>query len=94
VTDKKPSTPRVAALVGPYLSGKTTLLESILVATGAIHRKGNVRDGNTVGDTAAEARARNMSTEVNIVSTEYLGERWTFLDCPGSVECRRTPSTR
>jgi elongation factor G len=27
-----------------------------------------------------------MSTEVNIASTEYLGEPWTFLDCPGSVE--------
>ncbi len=86
MTDKKPSTPRVAALVGPYLSGKTTLLESILVATGAVHRKGNVRDGSTVGDNAPEARARNMSTEVNIVSTEYLGDQWTFLDCPGSVE--------
>ena len=86
MTDKKPSTPRVAALVGPYLSGKTTLLESILVATGAVHRKGNVRDGSTVGDNAPEARARNMSTEMNIVSTEYLGDQWTFLDCPGSVE--------
>jgi len=72
--------------VGPYLSGKTTLLESILVATGTVHRKGSVGDGNTIGDTAAEARARAMSTEVNVVSTDYLGEQWTFLDCPGSVE--------
>lgn len=86
MTDKKPSGPRVAALVGPYLSGKTTLLESILVATGTVHRKGNVRDGSTVGDSAPEARSRDMSTEVNVVSTEYLGEQWTFLDCPGSVE--------
>lgn len=86
MTDKTPSTPRVAALIGPYLSGKTTLLESILMATGAIHRKGNVRDGSTVGDNVPEARSRSMSTEMNIVSTEYLGEQWTFLDCPGSVE--------
>ena len=27
-----------------------------------------------------------MSVEVNVAATEYLGERWTFLDCPGSIE--------
>lgn len=79
-------TARCAALAGPYLSGKTTLLESLLSATGAIGRKGSVRDGNTVGDTAPEAKARQMSVEVNVAGCEYLGERWHFLDCPGSVE--------
>src|SRR5690349_9830349 len=78
--------PRCAAIVGPYLSGKTTLLESLLFAAGAITRKGSVRDGNTVGDSAAEAKARQMSVEVGLANTEYLGERWFFLDCPGSVE--------
>ncbi len=80
------SEPRCAALVGPYLSGKTTLLESLLFVTGAIHRKGSVKDGNTVGDSSPEARARHMSVEVAAASTEYLGDRWTFLDCPGSIE--------
>jgi len=79
-------TARCAALVGPYLSGKTTLLESLLFATGAVTRKGSVRDGNTVGDSAPEAKARQMSVEVNLATAEYLGERWHFLDCPGSVE--------
>ncbi|HEY0834789.1 MAG TPA: elongation factor G [Azospirillum sp.] len=79
-------TARCAALVGPYLSGKTTLLESLLFATGAVSRKGSVRDGNAVGDSSAEAKARQMSVEVNLASAEYLGERWHFLDCPGSVE--------
>ena len=77
---------RCAAFVGPYLSGKTSLLESLLHATGAISRKGSVKDGNTVGDSSAEARARSMSTEVNVAETEFLGDRWTFLDCPGSIE--------
>jgi elongation factor G len=84
--DRLPTAPRCAALVGPYLTGKTTLLESLLFATGAIGRKGTVKDGNTVGDGAGEARARKMSVEVSAASTEFLGERWTFLDCPGSVE--------
>ncbi|KAA0597764.1 elongation factor G [Azospirillum lipoferum] len=79
-------TARCAALVGPYLAGKTTLLESLLFAAGAVTRKGSVRDGNAVGDTSPEAKARSMSTELNVASFDYLGERWSILDCPGSVE--------
>ncbi|MBD1870351.1 elongation factor G [Cyanobacteria bacterium FACHB-471] len=77
---------RNVAIVGPYLSGKTTLLESLLSVTGAISRKGRVVDGNTVGDSTAEARDRQMTVEINAASTEYGGIRFTFLDCPGSVE--------
>ena len=77
---------RNVAIVGPYLSGKTTLLESLLSVSGAISRKGSVRDGNTVGDSATEARDRHMSVEVTSASTEYKGICFTFLDCPGSVE--------
>lgn len=86
MADKAKGSPRCAALVGPYLSGKTTLLESILAATGAVGRKGSTREGNTVGDASPEARARQMTTELCAASTEYLGESWTFIDCPGSVE--------
>jgi elongation factor G len=78
--------PRTAALVGPYLSGKTTLLEALLFATGALNRRGTIKDGNTVGDASPEARARQMTTEINVAHTTYLGDPWTFLDCPGSVE--------
>jgi len=76
----------VAALVGPYLSGKTALLESILASAGAINRKGNAKSGYLVGDGSPEAKARNMSTEVTVCSADYLGDKWTFLDCPGSIE--------
>ncbi|HEY5048788.1 MAG TPA: elongation factor G [Rhizomicrobium sp.] len=80
------SGPRAVALVGPYGSGKTTLLESMLAITGAIQRKGSVPQRNTVGDSSPEARARQMSVEVNCATTKYLGETFTFLDCPGSIE--------
>ena len=83
---REPVAPRCAAIVGPYLSGKTALLESLLFVTGAIHRKGTAKEGNTVADSSAEARARKMSVEVTAATTDYLGERWCFLDCPGSVE--------
>ncbi|HEY6983956.1 elongation factor G, partial [Reyranella sp.] len=77
---------RVVALCGPYLSGKTSLLESILYATGAIGRRGSTRAGTSIGDGSAEARKRGMSTEINIASIDYLGDQWTFIDTPGSIE--------
>lgn len=77
---------RNVAIVGPYLSGKTSLLESILSVTGAISRKGTVKDSNTVGDSSPEAQQRQMSVEITAASTEYQGVNFTFLDCPGSVE--------
>lgn len=77
---------RCAVFVGPYLSGKTTLLESLLFTTGAIGRKGSVKEGNSVGDSSPEARARQMSIELSTAYTEFLGDDWAFIDCPGSVE--------
>jgi elongation factor G len=82
----KPAEPRSIALVGPYLSGKTSLLESILFATEKISRKGRVGEGNTVGDHSQEARDRGMGIEVNVATTSYLGDTLSFLDCPGSIE--------
>lgn len=78
--------PRCVALVGPFASGKTSLLEAILYRTGAVTRQGRVRDGNTVGDASAEARANAMSVEANVAEASFMGEPITFIDCPGSVE--------
>ena len=89
MTAKTASKPRCAVLVGPYTSGKTTLMEAMLFAAGAIGRKGSVNEGNSVGDGSPEARARTMSVEPNIAHCEYLGEKWSFIDCPGSVELRQ-----
>jgi elongation factor G len=58
----------------------------MLFASGTTGRHGSVRDGNSVGDHAAEARARQMSTEINVANATFLGDPWTILDCPGSVE--------
>jgi len=77
---------RCAAFVGSYLSGKTTLMESLLFATGAVPRKGSVKEGNSVGDSVPEARERQMSTEISVAHTEFLGDEWAFVDCPGSIE--------
>lgn len=86
MNEKVGTSSRNVAVVGPYLSGKTTLLESLLFVTGAISRKGSVKERNTVADSSTEARDRQMSVEVSTASTEYNNVRFTFLDCPGSVE--------
>jgi len=78
--------PRLIALVGPFASGKTTLLEAILARTGAISRQGTHADGNMLGDGSPEARAHQMSVEVNVADTDFMGDNYTFMDCPGSVE--------
>ncbi|MGB6538458.1 MAG: elongation factor G [Xanthobacteraceae bacterium] len=78
--------PRAVALVGPFQSGKTTLLEAILARTGTIARQGTVEAGNTVGDSSKEARHHRMSVELTAAAVNFMGDSYTFLDCPGSVE--------
>jgi elongation factor G len=80
------SGPRCIALVGPFQSGKTTLLEAILARTGAIQRQGAVEAGTTVGDASKEARHHKMSVELTVATTSFMDDSYTFVDCPGSVE--------
>src|SRR5436190_9531334 len=78
--------PRCIALVGPFQSGKTTLLEAILARTGAVGRQGTVEAGTTVGDASKEARHHRMSVELSVATTTFMDESYTFIDCPGSIE--------
>src|SRR5882672_1394472 len=76
---RSPRGPRCIALVGPFQSGKTTLLEAILARTGAIRHAG-------VGDASTEARHHKMSVGLTAATTSFMGDSYTFIDCPGSVE--------
>ncbi len=78
--------PKCIAIIGPFASGKTTLLEAILARTGAIPKQNAVASKATVGDHSAEARAHAMSVEASFATTEFMGEQMTFADCPGSIE--------
>ncbi len=77
---------RAVALIGPCGTGKTTLVEAMLHACERIQRKGSVAQGTSVGDASEEARARGLSTEVNVARFEYLGDQYVVLDCPGSID--------
>lgn len=83
---RSPRGPRCIALVGPFQSGKTTLLEAILARTGAIPKAGTIEACNTVGDSSPEARHHRMSVGLTAATTTFMGDSYTFIDCPGSVE--------
>src|SRR3984957_4556688 len=83
---RSPRGPRCIALVGPFQSGKTTLLEAILARTGEIPRAGSVDAGTSVGDASAEARHHKMGVGLTAATTSFMGESYTFIDCPGSIE--------
>ena len=78
--------PRLIAIVGPYQSGKTTLLEALLFRTGAITRQGKAGDKSLAGDASPEARSHAMGIEANVAGLTFMGDHFTFIDCPGSIE--------
>jgi elongation factor G len=83
---RSPRGPRCIALVGPFQSGKTTLLEAILARTGAIKNAGSVDAGTSVGDSSPEARNHKMGVGLSAATTSFMGDSYTFIDCPGSIE--------
>lgn len=76
---------RAVALVGPAGTGKTSLAEALLFASGAITRQGSVDAGTSIGDSSPEARARHGSTEINLMQFDYLDERFALIDVPGGA---------
>ncbi len=93
MTEVSATTPRCAVLVGNYTSGKTSVLEAMLHAAGAVERHGTVGQKNTLGDHSREARERQMSVEPNFARAEFLGDAWSLIDCPGSVELMHDAKT-
>ena len=65
MSGKAPSRSHCAAIVGPYLSGKTSLLEALLYMCKAIPRLGSIKEGNTVGDSSEEVRGNIPQSELH-----------------------------
>ena len=74
---------RNVALLGHSSSGKTTLTEAALFATGVTKRQGRVDDGNTVSDFDKEEIARKVSIGTAVVPIEWKDTKFNLLDTPG-----------
>ncbi len=74
---------RNVALVGHGGCGKTTFLESALLATGVIDRLGKVEDGNTVSDYDKMEIEKGFSINTSIVPVECKDSKINFIDTPG-----------
>jgi elongation factor G len=83
---REPTGPRLIAIVGPYQSGKTSVLEALMYRAGAITRQGKAADKSLAGDASPEARAHGMGVDINVAGLSFMDECFKFIDCPGSIE--------
>jgi len=74
---------RNIAVIGHGSEGKTTLLEAMLFATGAVDRQGRVEDGSTVSDFDPEEVKRHISISASVVPVEFSKRKLNFIDAPG-----------
>lgn len=74
---------RSVALVGHGASGKTSLAEALLFASGAIAARGSVEKGNTVGDFDAQEKEAGHSLNSAVVNFVCENTHVHLLDTPG-----------
>ncbi len=77
---------RNVVLVGPAGSGKTTLTETLLAASGAIPRAGSVRDGTTVTDFEASEHAHGRTISLAVAPLLHEGVKVNLIDTPGYAD--------
>src|SRR6266545_4651552 len=77
---------RNVLVVGHGGAGKTSLVEALLYATGAINRVGRVEDGTTVTDFEPEENRKHISASLAVAPVEHDGYKVNLLDAPGYAD--------
>ncbi|MDR1367141.1 MAG: GTP-binding protein, partial [Candidatus Accumulibacter sp.] len=77
---------RTVAFVGHGASGKTTLAETLLAATGAIQSRGWVEKGNTVCDFDPQEKELGHSLYSSVSRFTWQGIHVNLIDAPGYPE--------
>jgi len=77
---------RNIALVGHGLSGKTSLADAILFASGTVTRRASVTSRDSFSDFEKEEKEHGHSIFSAILHADHLGKRINILDTPGSPD--------
>ena len=74
---------RNLALVAHGGTGKTSLAEALLFASGMIDRLGSIEAGNTVSDADPDEIERKVSLSCSLLPLEWKNYKVNLFDCPG-----------
>ena len=77
---------RNVVLTGPAGSGKTTLVETLLVSAGVLSRPGSTVEGTTVSDYDEAEHRQQRSVGLALASLEHKGVKVNLLDAPGYAD--------
>ncbi|GAA1909646.1 elongation factor G [Nocardioides marmoribigeumensis] len=83
---RDPQAIRNVVLVGPAGSGKTTLVEALLVSAGVLSRAGTTVDGTTVSDFDEAEKRQQRSVGLALAPLEHDGVKVNLLDAPGYAD--------
>jgi elongation factor G len=85
-TADSPAAIRNVVLVGPSGGGKTTLVETVLVASGVLTRAGSVTDGTTVCDCDEAEIRQQRSVGLALAPLLHDGIKVNLIDTPGYLD--------
>ncbi|MGZ4492274.1 MAG: GTP-binding protein, partial [Nocardioidaceae bacterium] len=77
---------RNVVLVGPAGSGKTTLVETLLVSAGVLNRAGSTLEGTTVSDFEEAEQRQQRSVGLVLAPLMHEGVKINLLDAPGYLD--------
>jgi elongation factor G len=77
---------RNVVLVGPAGSGKTTLVETLLVSAGVLNRAGTTTEGSTVCDFDESEHRQQRSVGLALAPLVHDGVKVNLLDTPGYAD--------
>ena len=77
---------RNVAFCGHGGAGKTSLVDALLLKTGAVSGNHNVADGTSVCDFDAEEKAHKRTIEAKLTHFTHAGKRFNVIDTPGYAD--------
>src|SRR5437764_3803352 len=77
---------RNVLIAGHGGSGKTTLVDALLFASGTVNRKASVAEGNSFSDFEKEEKEHKHSIFSSLLHADHLGKRINIIDSPGSPD--------